>query len=279
MAENVTTLNEIRNRMAAGELPSLTDLIYAVRGTGSNREKAFTLEEVRNLLLAIIATQSLTASQKVTAPIFENNENDETLSVFFRITQNLIHLHDSFQSSPRSFKVSYDATNHKYVLNMDGDISADNITADVKTTTPIIENNANDGPLSEFFRIKKDLIELHNSFQSSGKKFKVSYDATNHKYVIEMDGDINVSDGFVTGTHKVSTQNIVQLTGAVTDYDCANIPNATQYVPYFICNNTSPATPVSVKAGVRYFTVNAGHVAMFINIGGTWFGQFQVSLQ
>lgn len=50
MAQNITTLNEIRARQDSQEskpTPELNDLIYAVKGSGSKRDKAYTLQELR----------------------------------------------------------------------------------------------------------------------------------------------------------------------------------------------------------------------------------------
>lgn len=46
MAQHVTTLNEIRERMEQTDTPSNTDLIYAERGTGSDRARAFQVDEI-----------------------------------------------------------------------------------------------------------------------------------------------------------------------------------------------------------------------------------------
>ena len=50
MAQNITTLNEIRARQDSQEskpTPELNDIIYAVKGSGSDRDKAYTLQELR----------------------------------------------------------------------------------------------------------------------------------------------------------------------------------------------------------------------------------------
>lgn len=50
MAQNITTLNEIRARQDSQEskpTPELNDLIYAVKGSGSDRDKAYTIQELR----------------------------------------------------------------------------------------------------------------------------------------------------------------------------------------------------------------------------------------
>lgn len=46
MAQHVTTLNEIREGMEQTDTPSNTDLIYAERGTGSDRARAFQVDEI-----------------------------------------------------------------------------------------------------------------------------------------------------------------------------------------------------------------------------------------
>ena len=46
MAQHVTTLNEIRENMDVSDTPSNTDLIYAERGTGSDRARAFRVDEI-----------------------------------------------------------------------------------------------------------------------------------------------------------------------------------------------------------------------------------------
>lgn len=46
MAEHITTLSEIRENMAVNDTPESTDLIYAQRGSGSDRDKAFTVDEI-----------------------------------------------------------------------------------------------------------------------------------------------------------------------------------------------------------------------------------------
>lgn len=46
MAQHVTTLNEIREGMDPTDTPSNTDLIYAERGTGSDRARAFQVDEI-----------------------------------------------------------------------------------------------------------------------------------------------------------------------------------------------------------------------------------------
>jgi len=46
MAQHVTTLNEIREGMDPTDTPSNTDLIYAERGTGSDRARAFQIREI-----------------------------------------------------------------------------------------------------------------------------------------------------------------------------------------------------------------------------------------
>lgn len=50
MAQNITTLNEIRAIQDSQEskpTPELNDLIYAVKGSGSDRDKAYTIQELR----------------------------------------------------------------------------------------------------------------------------------------------------------------------------------------------------------------------------------------
>lgn len=46
MAENITTLNEIREWMEQTDAPGWNDLLYAERGTGSDRARAFTVGEI-----------------------------------------------------------------------------------------------------------------------------------------------------------------------------------------------------------------------------------------
>ena len=46
MAEHITTLAEIREKMAVNDEPETTDLIYAQRGSGSDRDKAFQIDEI-----------------------------------------------------------------------------------------------------------------------------------------------------------------------------------------------------------------------------------------
>lgn len=46
MAQHVTTLNELREGMDPTDTPSNTDLIYAERGTGSDRARAFRVDEI-----------------------------------------------------------------------------------------------------------------------------------------------------------------------------------------------------------------------------------------
>ena len=46
MAQHITTLEEIRAGMAQTDAPSHTDLVYAERGTGSDRARAFTVGEI-----------------------------------------------------------------------------------------------------------------------------------------------------------------------------------------------------------------------------------------
>ena len=50
MAQHMTSLNEKREAQASGLAPTLQDLIYLVHGTGSGRDRVFTLEEVAELL-------------------------------------------------------------------------------------------------------------------------------------------------------------------------------------------------------------------------------------
>lgn len=54
MAQHVTTLNEIREGMEQTDAPLSSDLVYAERGTGSDRAKAFTVGEI-----AATATETL----------------------------------------------------------------------------------------------------------------------------------------------------------------------------------------------------------------------------
>lgn len=54
MAQHVTTLNEIREGMDPTDTPSNTDLIYAERGSGSDRARSFQVDEI-----AAKATESL----------------------------------------------------------------------------------------------------------------------------------------------------------------------------------------------------------------------------
>ena len=46
MAQHVTTLNEIREGMEQTDAPGWSDLLYAERGTGSDRARAFTVGEI-----------------------------------------------------------------------------------------------------------------------------------------------------------------------------------------------------------------------------------------
>ena len=46
MAQHVTTLNEIREGMEQTDAPLSSDLVYAERGTGSDRARAFTVGEI-----------------------------------------------------------------------------------------------------------------------------------------------------------------------------------------------------------------------------------------
>lgn len=46
MAQHVTTLNEVRENMEASDTPSNTDLIYVERGSGSDRARAFQVDEI-----------------------------------------------------------------------------------------------------------------------------------------------------------------------------------------------------------------------------------------
>lgn len=54
MAQHVTTLNEIREGMEQTDAPLSSDLVYAERGTGSDRARAFTVSEI-----AATATETL----------------------------------------------------------------------------------------------------------------------------------------------------------------------------------------------------------------------------
>lgn len=52
MAENITTLNEIRERtLAEGFTPGINDIVHVDHGTGRKRHRAFTLGEIGNLLM------------------------------------------------------------------------------------------------------------------------------------------------------------------------------------------------------------------------------------
>lgn len=52
MAENITTLNEIRERtLAEGFTPNINDIVPVDHGSGSKRHRAFTLGEIGNLLM------------------------------------------------------------------------------------------------------------------------------------------------------------------------------------------------------------------------------------
>ena len=46
MAQHLTTLAEVREGMDPTDTPSNTDLIYAERGTGSDRARAFQVDEI-----------------------------------------------------------------------------------------------------------------------------------------------------------------------------------------------------------------------------------------
>lgn len=60
MAQNITTLNEIRENNPQEAIPALTDLLYMVHGTGGDRDRAYTLEEVRDLLQTVFTMLTLT---------------------------------------------------------------------------------------------------------------------------------------------------------------------------------------------------------------------------
>lgn len=66
MAQNITTLNEIRDNNPQGATPALTDLLYMLHGTGGDRDRAYTLEEVRDLLQAVFTRIVLTKDSVTT---------------------------------------------------------------------------------------------------------------------------------------------------------------------------------------------------------------------
>lgn len=88
MAQFITTLDEIKERMQQGWTPSLSDIIYVCHGSGSDRDRAFTLEEIRNLLQGVfseidIEGQHGSMSLNAGAMSFNHEDGEQYVKVSF----------------------------------------------------------------------------------------------------------------------------------------------------------------------------------------------------
>lgn len=88
MAQFITTLNDIRELMQQGWTPSLSDIIYVCHGSGSYRDRAFTLEEIRNLLQGVFSEISIegqhgSMSLNAGAMSFNHEDGEQYVKVSF----------------------------------------------------------------------------------------------------------------------------------------------------------------------------------------------------
>lgn len=121
-ANNEITLIEIRSNMQSGETPVATDLFYATHGTGITRDKAFTLEELRNFMsvmeMLTVREILLQYSQNIAASI----ECDSTGKIV---------LHSDVYAEG-NFECDEIIANEKFVGNLKGSVVG-NLTAGDET--------------------------------------------------------------------------------------------------------------------------------------------------
>ena len=230
MAQNITTLNEIRDNNPSGASITLSDLLYMVNGAGSTRDRAYTVEELKDFLIENLDKVQIGDNWQIlessygafVLQVLAGNEwlNVATISYgssgvggYIQINNKNLYIAQSYYLTTEKIQGIADSFRNPQNLTLVGDVYIDkgdntNTSGDLKADGKIVslgrEINSYGDSIpsgSSYFKLDTDGLFISNgpgscgtptfNIEVNGSTFDVSGVGDLTAKTIETSGDVN----------------------------------------------------------------------------------------